>query len=71
MDVEDNESWEMLKVHTIPPVPYMGTGTEVVQKLREEFEAENEDIAIPTKVRWLANPRPSRMRRLNGEIPAA
>jgi len=36
--------------------------------MREEFEAENEGIPIPTQVRWLANPRTIRERKQNGEI---
>jgi len=34
----------------------MGKGTEGLQKMREEFEVENEGIVIPTQVRWLVNP---------------
>jgi hypothetical protein len=71
IDVEENESWERLKIHAVPLVRYMGKGTEGLQKMREEFEAENEGIAIPTQVRWLANPRTIRERRQNGEIAAS
>jgi len=39
--------------------------------LREEIEAENEGIVIPTQVRWLANPRTISERRQNGEIAAS
>jgi hypothetical protein len=39
--------------------------------MREEFEAENEGMVIPTQVRWLANPRTIRERRQNGEITAS
>jgi hypothetical protein len=49
----------------------MGKGTEGLQKIREEFEAENEGIAIPTQVQWLENPRTIRERRQNGEIAAS
>jgi hypothetical protein len=71
MDVEENETWERLKIHEVPLVQYMGNGTEGPQKMREEFEAENEGIAIPTQVRWVANPRPIRERKQNGEITAS
>jgi hypothetical protein len=71
VDVEENETWERLKIHAIPLVRYMGKGTEGLQKMREEFEAENEGIAIPTQVRWLAIPRTIRERRQNGEIAAS
>jgi len=36
--------------------------------MREKFEAENEGIAIPTQVRWLANPHSIREGRQNREI---
>jgi len=36
--------------------------------MREEFEAGNEGIGIPTQVTWLAKPRTIRKRRQNGEI---
>jgi hypothetical protein len=50
VDVEGNETWERLKIHAVPLVRYMGKGAEGLQKMREEFEAENEGIAIPTQV---------------------
>jgi len=68
VDVEENESWERLKIHAVPLIWYMGKGMEGLQKMRQEFEVENECIMIPTKVRWLANPRTIRERRRNGEI---
>jgi len=39
--------------------------------MREEFEAENEGVAIPTQVWWLANPLAIRERRQNGEFAAS
>ena len=36
-----------------------------------EFKAENEGIAIPTQMRWLANPLTIRERRQNEEIAAS
>jgi hypothetical protein len=71
VDVEENESWERLKIHVVPLVRYMGKGTEGLQKMQEEFEAENEGVAIPGQVWWLANPRTIRDRRQNGEIAAS
>jgi hypothetical protein len=71
VDVEENETWERLKIDAIPLVRYMGKGTEGLQKMQEEFEAENEGVAIPTQVRWLANPHTIRERRQNGEITAS
>jgi len=71
VDVEENESWDRRKIHAVPLIRYMGKSTEGLQKMREEFEAENEGIVIPTQVRWLANPRTIRERRQNGEIAVA
>jgi len=63
IDVEENESWERLKIHGVPVVWYMGKGTEGLQKMREEFKAENEGIVIPAQVWWLPNPRTIREQR--------
>jgi len=71
VEVEENKTWERLKIHAVPLVQYMGKGAEGLQKMREEFEAENEGIAIPTQVRWIANPRTISERRQNGEITAS
>ena len=71
VDVEENESWERLKIHAVPLIRYMGKGTEGLRKMREEFEAENEGIVIRTQVRRLANPRTIRERRQKGEIAAS
>jgi hypothetical protein len=57
VDVEQNETLERLGIHAVPLVQYMTKGTEGLQTLREEFEAENKGIAIHSQVRWLANPR--------------
>jgi hypothetical protein len=50
MDVDENETWERLKIPAVPLVRYMRKGTEALLKMREEFEAEKEGIAIPTQV---------------------
>ena len=71
MDVEENESCEKLMIHAVTLIRYTGKGTQGLQKMREEFEAENERNVIPTQVRWLANPHTIRERRLNGEIAAS
>jgi len=71
VDVEENESWERLKIHAVPLIRYMGKGTEGLQQMRDEFQAENQGIVIPTQVRWLAYPRTIRERRQNAEIAAS
>jgi hypothetical protein len=50
MDVAENETWERIKIHAVPLVRSMGKGTEGLQKMRQEFEVENEGVAIPTQV---------------------
>jgi len=70
IDVEENHSWERLKIHAVPLIRYMGKGRQSLQKMREEFEAENKGIVIPTQVRGLANPCTIRERRQNREIAA-
>ena len=71
VDVEGHETWERLKIHAVPLVRDMGKGSAGLQKMREEFEVENEGITIPTQVRWLANPCTIGERRQNGEIAAS
>jgi hypothetical protein len=71
IDVEGNESWERLKIHTVPLVRYMGKGTKGLQKMREEIQAENEGVRIPPQVSWLSNPRTIKEREQRGEIKAS
>jgi len=71
MDIKENETWERLKIHAVPLMRYMGKSPEGLQKMREEIEVENEGIAIPTQVRWLANPCTIRERRQNRGIAAS
>ena len=68
VDVEQHESWQGLMIHTVHHIRYVGKGIEGLQKMREEFEAEKEDMVIPTQVRILANPGTIRERRQNREI---
>jgi len=56
IDIEENKSEQMLKIHAVPLVRYNGQGTEGLQRLRHHFAADNDGIAIATKVQWLANP---------------
>jgi hypothetical protein len=71
IEVEEKESWETLMIHGFPLLRYRGRGTKGLQMVREEFEAENEGIVIPTQVRWRANPCTIQERRQNGEIGAS
>lgn len=38
-------------IHTVPPLLYIGKGTDSPQKMHKQIEAENEGIMIPTQVR--------------------
>jgi outer membrane biosynthesis protein TonB len=49
VDVEENESWEWPTMYTVPLIRYIGKGTEGLQKMQQDFEAENEGIVIPTQ----------------------
>jgi hypothetical protein len=33
VDVKENESWDRLKIHTVPLVRYLGKSTECLQKM--------------------------------------
>ena len=70
MDVEEKKTWERVMIHAVPLVRYIRIGTAGSQKMREEFEAQNEGIAIPTQAQWLENPRIIRERRQKCEISA-
>jgi hypothetical protein len=70
IDVEENEPLERRKIHAVPLVRYMGRGTAGLQKIQEEYFAENEGVTIPSQAQWLANPRDIRERRQNADITA-
>jgi len=38
VDVEENETWERLKIHVVTLMWYMGKGTEGLQKMRQKFK---------------------------------
>jgi len=71
VDVEENESLERLLIDPVPLIRYMGKYMDRLQKMREEFEADNKGIVIPNQVRWLVNSPTIRERRQNGEIAAS
>jgi hypothetical protein len=68
VDVRAHESWTKVKIHAIPLRRFMGRGTEGIQKLRAEIEAENPGVVIPRAVRWLGNPRRIKERYRSGDI---
>jgi hypothetical protein len=71
INVDENESWEWLKVHAVALVRYIGKGTQGLQNMLDEIHAENEGVVIPAQVRSLANPHSIRDRRPRGEISAS
>lgn len=71
IEIEENETWEWLKVHAVPLVMYMGKGTEGLQMIRDEIHAENDRVVIPCQVRWLSNPHGIGGMRQRGEISAS
>jgi len=71
IDVEEHESSERLKVHAVPLMRFIGKGTEGLHKMQDEIHVDNERVAIPIQVRWLANPHSFRQTRERGEISAS
>jgi hypothetical protein len=57
IDVEQHRFGERIRIHSVPLVRYMGEGTDSLQKMRDDFTAENEGITLPIHVPGLTNPR--------------
>ena len=68
IDVEENESWEKLKVHAVPLVRYMGKGTEGLRTVGDEIHAQNKGVVIRGQLRRLANPDSIREMRQRKEM---
>jgi small ligand-binding sensory domain FIST len=64
-DIEENMHCERQKIQFILLMRYMGKGTEGLQEILDEFEAQNDGTAIPTQVRLLSYPCTIRERRQN------
>jgi hypothetical protein len=62
IDIEENESWERLTVRAVPLMRYMGEGTEGLENMLDEIDAENEEVLITIQVRWLVDPHSIRER---------
>lgn len=52
--LEARTAWWWVKVHGIPVARYVGKGSHGTDSLREELEAENGGVKIPSTVRWLS-----------------
>jgi len=51
VNLDENESWDTLKIHAVPARHYMGKGTGGHQEMREAFEVQQEGTVILTNVR--------------------
>lgn len=47
------QTWRWAKIHGIPVARCLGEGINRLKTLKEEPEADNEDIKIPSTIRWL------------------
>jgi hypothetical protein len=50
---KENEVWQRLKLHGLPLNRYVGRGTNGLEKLQQEIQAENAGVTIPMAARWL------------------
>jgi hypothetical protein len=71
INVEENESWESLKIHAVPLVEYMGKGTEGLHKMWDEIHTENKGVTVPIQAQWLASPHTITESWQKGEIAAS
>lgn len=71
VDLAPHQTWKRTKVYGIPITHYMGKGTRGLKGLREELEAENEGIRIPSDIRWLGRIDDVQARFLGGRIVAS
>jgi len=56
IEVEENESWERLKIHAVPLVRSRGKGTQGLRKMQHEIHAENEGVTVPVQVLMVSEP---------------
>ena len=59
------------EVHAIPVAHFLGRGWNGTESLREELEAENEGIKIPSAIRWLSGAASVKARHNVGIIKAS
>jgi hypothetical protein len=68
---KENEAWQRLKIHGVPLNRYVGRGTNGLEKLREEIQAENAGVTIPMAARWLGRVPQLKERWASGIITAS
>lgn len=69
--LEAKQSWWWIKVHAIPVARFVGKGSNGTEALREELEAENEGLPIPSAIRWLSGAASVKTRYNEGIIKAS
>ena len=69
--IESQDAWYKLRIHGIPLRRFMGKGTEGLQKLCEELEAENPSCQTLPGARWLGNPVTMKEKMRKGEQSAS
>jgi hypothetical protein len=71
IDIQQNETWIRFNIHGVSLNRYIWKRTEGLDKIREEFTAENVGLVISMKVQWFGNPTRIRERYRNREITAS
>jgi len=71
IEVEQNDTWQRLKIHAVPLVRYMGKGTEGLQLTWDEMHTETEGVTVPVHGQCLASPHSIQARRPEGETSAS
>lgn len=51
--LEARRNWGWVKAYGVPIARYLGRGAHGTETLREELEAENEGLKVPSRTRWL------------------
>jgi hypothetical protein len=67
-DVKELDKWVHLKVHGIPLNRFMGRGTQGVQKLQLEIQANREGVEVLPGIRWLGKAGSIKERYQRGDI---
>jgi hypothetical protein len=67
-DIRELDKWVRLKVHGIPLNRFMGKGTQGVQKLQLEIQANHEGVAVLPGICWLGKAGSIKERYQRGDI---
>jgi hypothetical protein len=67
-DVHELDKWVRLKVHGIPLNHFMGKGTQGVQKLQVEIQANHEGVEVLLGIHWLGRAGSIKERYQHGDI---